>query len=145
MKWLKADNLPKTINVDDLSISFSQPFHDYVIYAPWNSEEYITHIGEYTLGFGARYLLLRALEQIKSVMGPVIDTHNLRVSPVPKLDVPIVRRLGKRYLCPIRKRINDQRTRFMPLLPDVNEITDGDVNIIKEVNRKEENFEVSNL
>jgi len=146
MKWLRLAKNDQ-VTVDELPISFNQEFHDYVMYVPWNPGEYITHIGDYTVGFGARYLILRALEQVKTDMGPVIDKNMIRTSPVPKLDNPIVRRLGEAKYPdgPIEEKIEDQRKRYLSrnTNPAGWEIADGDENISKEVNRREENFEVS--
>jgi len=153
MRWLRnaqTDQLVSdvssndTVSVSKLPISFDQIRHDYVIYAPWNQEEYVTYIGDYTMGYGARYLLLRAIDDIIEDMGDEVNNRDIKTKPLPKGDAPVVRRLGNKKWPdgPIEKKIKEQQ-RYLSRRNENDFIADGNEYIYTDVNRREENFEKS--
>jgi hypothetical protein len=84
-------------NVDELTIAFHDQLFDYYL----KSEDtppgyYITEIAGMKVGFGSKYQLKKFLLKLKTEVftGGQIPASNVRVQPIPKIDSPVVRRLG---------------------------------------------------
>lgn len=99
-KWLinakKIEYAPQDIPISKFNISFQEMFRDYVIYFPGTTDQYVTRIGDTDLGFGPRYLLKKLLYEVhQSNPDGTVNTSYIEVRTIPKLEEPIMRRLGK--------------------------------------------------
>lgn len=147
MGWLKIAEIPEYINTKDLEISFDNTFYDYVIRAPWDPEQYVTYIAGFRLGFGPRYLLSQLLKKVERIYPNTIPTHIIQTNPIPKLEKPIVRRLGnwlkKKYKNgPIEEKVRQERKKWLQFQPhpELWEVTTGTERSYKNINRPEERW-----
>lgn len=96
------------INIKDLMISYLEKFDDYIIYCPWDKTQYITKIGDFTVGFGENPFLRGALKDIEKKYGKEIGVSLIETKPIPELSEPIVRRHGKLKVKITRIPISDK-------------------------------------
>ena len=155
MKWLKAAEHETLINADDLDISFNDDFKDYVIYKPGDTTQYLVRSLDTSLGFAPRYILSKALAALKESYPVHIPAHVLEFQQLPEIDNKVIRKLGwlisrkRKPIDDISKKIKDMQQQYYNAAPTPRGWEDiagpSTENVYKELNRPEEQFDISHL
>ena len=88
--------IEEPLTVDHLTITFHENLFDYYLAVPNMEGWYVTEIGGMKVGFGSKYQLKKFLLKIKTEFftDGNLPGSNVRVAPIPKIEEPLVRRMG---------------------------------------------------
>jgi hypothetical protein len=123
--------IEEPLTVDHLTITFHENLFDYYLAVPNMEGWYVTEIGGMKVGFGSKYQLKKFLLKIKTEFftDGNLPGSNVRVAPIPKIEEPLVRRMGsvpiKENNLPIEVK---RRLERGSVTEDVWEISEGDEN-----------------
>jgi hypothetical protein len=158
VKWLKADKPEENtdnITADDLEISHNLAWNNYLIYKPGDETQYLTRILDKSLGITKRYHLRDALTELQERFPGVIPEGVLLFEKLPS-HVPDVTMKSawlidkkRRPKQDIAKHIQDQQQKYMATAPSPRGWEDvagpSTTEVLKEINRPEEQFSISHL
>jgi hypothetical protein len=87
--------IPRTVNIIDLKVTYSELFDDSYVAVPWDPSSYVTKIGDILIGFGEETYLRNALKKVEEKYGKEIKTVFIETKKIPHLSEPLIRRHGQ--------------------------------------------------
>ena len=153
--WLKRVTAEETIPTDALVVDYNNDHEEYVIYKPGDRSQYLVRLIDKKLGFAPRFKFTEALDALKTAYPERVPMYEMDFQKIPTLSGPLVKQRGwlnlpkQKYKRTTEENIKDMRKRYLGTSPSPigweQFAGPSTEETYKEINRPEENWEISHL